>query len=116
MILFRKKGLVDNIENKRIGILYLKIQYESGNQAGVVIISPFNSGTYNAIAEVKEIYCDKLLSKIKVVNIAFNNSNYTKRNILKSKHFPVWIESKKIYWLSPPDDINRDNKLKEILK
>ncbi len=118
MSLFRRNGFVDNIKDKRIGLLFLKIGYDTSTKPSITIITPNNGnyGNYNVIIEVKEVYCDKLLSKIKVISTPFNKSDYSKGRILESKYFPVWTENKNIYWLSPPTDVDRDNKLKEILK
>lgn len=112
MSLFRKMEFVDKIESKRIGLVFLRVMYN------YIDIKPpeITKSDFNVILEVKEIFCDKSLSKIKVVDIPFNKSDYSKRKILNSKHFCVWIENKNIYWLSPPTDVDRDNKLKEILK
>lgn len=111
MSLFKKRGFVDKIIDKRIGLIFLRIGYDKS----VSIVTLDSKASYDVIVELKEAYCDKLLSKIEVKGIVFNESEHFNRSILRSKHFPVWVDSKKIYWLSPPTDVDRDNKLKEIL-
>ena len=107
MSLFRKKGFVDNLTNKRIGLLFLR------KLSDRVYI---DRSSYNTIVEVVEVYRDKTLSKIEAINVPFNSTDYSNSRILKDRYLPVWTESENIYWLSPPIDVDRDNKLKEILK
>ena len=98
------KGLVDNVTDRRVGLLFIEQGYSSH-------IS--NKDRCNVIIEVTEIYNDKVFSKIEVIKVAYNKSDMKDSAILKKLN--PWIESIKIHWLSPSTPVDRNNKLNEIL-
>jgi len=101
-------GLIDGVKDRRVGILFIDKSY-----ANTYYIRN-KDASYNIVIEVREIYNDKVFSKIEVIKIAFNKSDYKNSEVI-SKLNP-WIESKNIYWLSPSTEVNRDNKINDILK
>ncbi len=101
-------GLVDNVTNRREGLLF--IQHDSSDDDYRITD---HKGNYNAIFEIKEIYNDKILSKVEIINVIFNRCA---RKDAVTNNFNPWIDSTRIHWLSPSTPIDRDNKLNEILK
>jgi hypothetical protein len=87
-----------------MGLLYIRIAFDSTYE-----IRTKNS--CNCILEVIEIFNDKTMSKVKVVNVAYNKSDKK----FKSINFNPWVESTDVYWISPSTPVDRDNKLKKIL-
>jgi|GEM_PF-3857324 len=104
---FKKNGFVDKVKDRRLGLIFIK--QESYSYYIISRTGP-NPQNYNMILEVKEIFNDKIYSKVDIVNIPFNSSDK------EIKNFNPWIDSSKIHWLSPSKPVDRDNKLSEILK
>lgn len=102
----RNRGLLDNVKNRRVGLLFV-------NQDGYGTPSIGHDKSFNSILEVEEVFNDKVFSKISVISVAYNNSSksgsYIRRNI------NPWIKSDQIHWLSPIVEIDRDNKLNDLL-
>ncbi len=105
----RNKGLIDSVKDRRVGLLYLYSNYSS-----LTIINPNSNSSYNILAEVIEIYNDKLLSKIEITNLSFNSSEKNLKYVRKNLN--LWIKSSSIYWLEPSISVKRDNKLTDILR
>lgn len=99
----RKYQFIDSVEDRRIGLLYIYID----SQKRYVLTS--NKNNYNCILEVVELFNDKSLSKLKIVNVA-----YTEKPV-NNINFNPWVESDRVHWLSPSTPIDRDNKLKKLL-
>ena len=109
---FSKKkpvGLVDGVKNRREGLIYISSSDYDGKSYSI----RSDKTGYNAIFEVKEIYNDKQLSKVEIVNIPYN---ICKRGDKITEYFNPWVDTTKIHWLSPSIPVDRDNKLSEILK
>jgi len=101
-------GLSDKISDRREGLLF--IQHDSSDDDYRVVDYKSN---YNVIYEVKEIYNDKILSKVEIINVPFNRCL---RKDAVTNNFNPWIDSTRVHWLSPSTPVDRDNKLNEILK
>ena len=100
----KNKGLKDNQSTHRVGLMYLKI--DTSYQLYVK-----TRDSYNIVAEVIEVYQDKELSKVEITKLY----NYSKKRFRKNL-FETWQKSSSIYWLCPPTDVDRDNKINDILK
>lgn len=102
----RNKGLVDKVKNRRVGLLFV-------NQGSYRTTSIGHENSFDVILEVEEIFNDKIFSKISVISVAYNNSS--KSSYYIRKNINPWIKSEKIHWLSPMAQIDRDNKLNDLL-
>lgn len=102
---FHNRGLV-NTSGGRDGIIIAYMR--SADSYNIVTNLEY---TYNIILEIKEVYNDKFFSKVEVVNIPYNSSDYSIMNI-----FNPWVDGKKIHWLQPDRIFDRDKKLEDILK
>lgn len=110
-------GLIDNVKDRRIGLIYLKHSdnYDSYHMITIpsfIKVGKYGVSDYNIILEVKEIFNDKELSKVEIIHIPYNTCDAGKKCLSK---FNPWVESSIVYWLSPSIPIDRDNKLNEIL-
>lgn len=103
-----KIGLVDNVTDRREGLVFLL--HDSSDDDYRITDHKSN---FNVIYEIREIYNDKVLSKVEIINIPYNRCA---RKDSVTQNFNPWIHSDRIHWLSPSTPIDRDNKLNEILK
>jgi hypothetical protein len=105
---FYTNGFIDNVCNKdrRRGLVFIKMGGYSNTYTVVV-----DTTNYDIILEVVEIYNDQKFSKVEVIAIPYYVSKYKLMRI-----FNPWIDTKKIHWLLPSIFVDRDNKLRDILK
>lgn len=97
-------GFVDNVKNRRIGLIFLFV-YSDGKY------NICKQSEANVIFEVTEVFNDKTLSKIQINTVIFNKEN----RFNGMNQFNVWLPSSQVYWLEPSTPVARDNKLDELL-
>lgn len=103
-------GFIDGVKDRRKGLIYLN--HSEFDSYSIILKNDKDRLGNNTLLEVEEIFNDKTMSKVRIVNVAWTRC--ASKELLSK--FNPWIDSDKIYWLSPSVQVDRDNKLNDILK
>jgi hypothetical protein len=111
-IVFYRKGI--NIGKKIKDDEFKEHINQGKGKYGILIYYSYSS--VSNVIEVEELESAGDLTKVRVINVCSNAGNKNSdEQILESKSFNEWVDTKKITWFSDNSQRLRDEKIKELL-